>query len=130
MVKGLNDHWIDKEDKLYFIKIIVKNCMLPQYPMQSYPQPVYNQLYNHQVSTFPQSYIAGSPAANLPYQYPGYLMQYPTTAMTGVAGDPAGYGPGFNGMIPINNGMYVTSAPGYASPKPSKSLRNSNVGIV
>lgn len=103
--------------------------MLPQNPMQSYPQPFNTQLYNHQMSTFPQSYITESPASNLSYQYPGYLMQYPSTALTGVAGYPAGYGPGFNGIIPTHDGMYVTSMPGYASPKPSASLRNSNVGV-
>lgn len=55
-------------------------------------------------------------------------MGYPSTALLGAAPYPSGYGPGFAGVIPVNNNMLVTSTPEYISPKPSSSV-SSNVNV-
>lgn len=74
--------------------------------------------YNHQLNRLPQTYLPGSPVANLNYQTPGFYQpslpaQLGRSPSSPLLQYPAGLRPG------SQRDLLVTSGPGYISPKAS-----------
>lgn len=77
-------------------------------------QPSYTQNISHQLASYPQSYVTGTPISDLTYQYPGFLNNYTYPYQPNNTRINTGSHYGVS-SVPYGGNLYVTSTPGYTS---------------